>query len=332
MRTFETNGAKMHVVTYHYVRDLPRTRFPRIKGMLVKEFREQVSCFSEHFKMARLEEAMAFLRGEFRPTRDLCLLTFDDGLKEHYTEVVPWLADSRIQGLFGIITSCVEERRVASVHMNHFLMAALPFCQYRGAFLEELHQEDGATWPVDEAAAMQSYPLDTREVASFKYLFNFVLEPGLRDRIVRQIFSQYFQDEKGFADELYMSWSDIRALQAAGMVIAGHTHEHNALSALSDSALKRDISTCRRILNERIHAQKLWPFSYPYGKKNSYSSAVISELKENGFDCAFNTEKGSNLPGANLFELSRTDCNGALLALTGRIAGERAGTVQAVAS
>ncbi len=30
---------QLHIVMYHYVRDLPRTRFPRIKGMMLDEFR-----------------------------------------------------------------------------------------------------------------------------------------------------------------------------------------------------------------------------------------------------------------------------------------------------
>lgn len=28
----------LHVVMYHYIRDLPRTPFPRIKGMLLSSF------------------------------------------------------------------------------------------------------------------------------------------------------------------------------------------------------------------------------------------------------------------------------------------------------
>src|SRR5918911_2667335 len=127
--------ARLNVVMYHYVRDLPRTRFPRIKGLLTDDFRLQVAWLSERHEMATLESALAFLTGEFRPARDLCLLTFDDGLKDHYTDVLPFLSERRIQGLFFVITSCLEGR-VASVHKNHFLMAALEFDQYREAFLQ----------------------------------------------------------------------------------------------------------------------------------------------------------------------------------------------------
>src|SRR6266550_2179500 len=89
---------RLMVVMYHYVRNLPGTRFPRIKGLLTANFRQQVARLSEHYEMATLESALAFLAGEYQPARDLCLLTFDDGLKDHYTDVLPILSEQKIQG------------------------------------------------------------------------------------------------------------------------------------------------------------------------------------------------------------------------------------------
>src|SRR5262245_10648640 len=111
----------LHVVMYHYVRDLPNTSFPRIKGMLPSDFRRQLTALQGQYEMATLESALDFLQGTYRPSCDLCLLTFDDGLKEHYTEVAPMLLDHGVQGIFFVITAGLEEHRVASVHMNHFL-------------------------------------------------------------------------------------------------------------------------------------------------------------------------------------------------------------------
>jgi peptidoglycan/xylan/chitin deacetylase (PgdA/CDA1 family) len=286
--------------------------------MMPLDFQAQIDYFCQQFEMPTLAEALAFLRGEYKPSRDLCLLTFDDGLKEHFTEVTPILANRKIQGLFGIITSCVEECRVASVHMNHFLMAELPFEEYRHAFLEILSEENRGACvpvPVDQTLAQEFYPLDTQNVASFKYLFNFVLAPQLRDRSVRKLFARCLGDERSFAEELYMSWNEIRDLQQAGMLVAGHSHDHNTLSTLSAGDLAQDLHTCRAILDKRIMPQTLWPFSYPYGKTSSYSNTVIAEIKERGFNCAFDTEASSNSPGANLFKLHRIDCNGALAAI-----------------
>src|ERR1051325_1184034 len=42
----------VRVVMYHYVRDFPRTAFPKLNGMLLDDFRHQVSELSSHFEMA----------------------------------------------------------------------------------------------------------------------------------------------------------------------------------------------------------------------------------------------------------------------------------------
>ena len=121
------NDATLSVVTYHYVRDLPRSQFPNIKGLLLSDFRRQVDTLASQYEMATLESALAFINGDYQPSRDLCLLTFDDGLKEHYREVTPILEDRGIQGVFFLTTTCIEDHRVVLVHKNHFLSASLDF-------------------------------------------------------------------------------------------------------------------------------------------------------------------------------------------------------------
>jgi peptidoglycan/xylan/chitin deacetylase (PgdA/CDA1 family) len=321
---------KLNIVMYHYVRDLPRTRFPRIKGLLVDEFRQQVAWFAANYEMATLDAALEFVKGAYEPSGDLCLFTFDDGLKEHYTEVMPVLADHSIQGLFGVITSCVEDHNVAPVHMNHFLMAELDFATYQNAFLKRLREMAPASCAsavVDRAVAQASYPLDTADVAAFKFFFNFRLDAAVRDVVVRSLFRQYLGDEAAFARDLYMNWDEIRQLQRAGMLVAGHTHWHRPLSTLNGQELRDDLHTSRALMDANLEPQHLWPFSYPYGKRNSYSPAAIELLRELGFHCALSTEPGVNVPRTPLFELRRIDCNGAVKALQATILRSASGSL-----
>ena len=57
----------LQVVMYHYVRDLPRTPFPRIKGMLTADFRSQVAALCECYEMATLESALNYTYPISRP-------------------------------------------------------------------------------------------------------------------------------------------------------------------------------------------------------------------------------------------------------------------------
>ncbi|HLG98177.1 MAG TPA: polysaccharide deacetylase family protein [Bryobacteraceae bacterium] len=301
------NSPVLHIVVYHYVRDLPRSRFPQIKGMLTCDFRRQVDLLAANFEMASLDSAVAFAAGEYQPSRDLCLLTFDDGLKEHYTEATSFLAERRIQGVFFLITGCLSDHRVAPVHMNHFLTAALGFQEYQAAFFRQIGASQAA---VDKATAHRTYPWDTAEVAQFKYLFNFVLAPSERDTVVQALFQKYLGDEKSFSRELYLNWEEARDMQARGMALGGHTHEHRPLSRLSHAELAEDLSTCRRLLDANLRPAH-WPFCYPYGKSDSFNQESVDVLRKIGFRCAFTTETGPNKPGVDLYRVTRVDCKNA---------------------
>jgi peptidoglycan/xylan/chitin deacetylase (PgdA/CDA1 family) len=304
----------LQVVMYHYIRDLPNTPFPRIKGMLLSDFQKQVKALCASYEMATLESTLAFLRGAYVPRRDLCLLTFDDGLKEHYTDVTPLLAEAGVQGIFFPITECLEDGTVASVHMNHFLMASLDFATYQGAFLQRLQTlapVNDKSREVEPAIAQRTYPRDSPAVASFKYLFNFVLNGEIRDRVVKTLFEEHLADERSFSQSLYLSWEEARQMQAVGMLIGGHSHRHRPLAGLGEEELDRDLTTCRRFLRERLQPQSLWPFCYPYGKKESFGDAAVRQLKRLEFTCSFSTESGMNHSGMDMFALRRLDCKDA---------------------
>jgi len=310
----------LRVVTFDYVRDLPRTPFPRLQGMLLDDFRHQVTALGSQFEMASIESAMDFLSGEYRPRRDLCLLTFDDGLKEHYRDVAPYLAEKRIRGAFFLITSPVDERKVASVHMNHFLMATLDFEEYADAFFKKvltLAPDYTVPLKVDLTAVAQTYPWDSPEVARFKYVFNFGMDPDLRDRAVRELFTTHIGDETAFADSLYVSWEEARRMQKMGMSIGGHTHQHKPLANLSPRELNWDLETCRRLLHQNLAPQAVWGFSYPYGRKDSFHIRAVRKLQQLSFRCAFSSEPTDNRRGGDAYTIGRTDCKKALVATAG---------------
>ena len=306
--------ASLQVVMYHYIRDLPNTSYPKINGMLTRDFREQLAALQSRYEMGTLESALDFMCGAYRPQRDLCLLTFDDGLKEHYAEITPILIDRGVQGVFFVITSCLDGASVAPVHLNHFLMATMDFEAYRNAFLERLNDiTEGSplSTAVDAVAAQRVYRWDNPVAASFKYLLNFVLDGRLRDRVLTHLFEEEIGDAESFARKLYLNTREAKQMQAEGMIIGGHSHQHKSLASLSDKELCSDLSTCWRRLVDHLLPQSFWPFCYPYGKKDSFSDRTIAILKQLGFACSFSTESGTNLPGMDSFALRRMDCNDA---------------------
>jgi peptidoglycan/xylan/chitin deacetylase (PgdA/CDA1 family) len=297
----------LDVIAYHYVRDLARTPFPRLKAMDAAAFRDQIDELGERFEFATLESALAFLAGDYRPARDLCLLTFDDGVRDHYEEVFPYLNARRIQGVFFLVTSCLEGR-VAAVHKNHFLMAALDFSDYRHRFLSRLQAEHPSDLRVDAARARATYRWDSDEVAEFKYLLNFLLPDRVRDAMLDVVFTECLGGEEEFSRQLYLSWDEARTLQQNGMIVGGHTHTHAALSRLRPEEQAHELHVSTSLLRERLEPQTVWPFSYPYGKDDSFDAGTVEHLQQLGYSCAFTTVPGRNSsPAPDVFRIRRID-------------------------
>jgi hypothetical protein len=236
-------------------------------------------------------------------------MTFDDGLREHYADVTPILAEQDIQGFFFLISSCIEDGIVAPVHMNHFLTAHLGFKAYQAEFMDMLREMGFAdAINADPAVFRKTYPLDTAEVAQFKYLFNFLLPAQTRDQAVKKLFLKHLGNEREFSCELYLNWSEAREMQKAGMIIGGHTHQHRSLATLRYPEMYADLSRNWDLIQKHLLPQEIWPFSYPYGKADSYNRHTVEILRQLGYRFALCTEPGNNLPGIDLFSIRRVDC------------------------
>ena len=301
---------RLDVIMYHYVLNPPKSCFPHLKGITVDAFRNQVRFLQGRYEMATLESALAFVGGGYVPKQNLCLLTFDDGLRDHYENVLPILSELEVQGIFFAVTECLDQQQVSSTHKSHLLLAELGFEEYQRALRRNLAEQNlSINNSVDKVRARHTYRWDSEEVAIFKYFLNFCLDGRQRAQIINKIFKDQLTDEPELAKKLYLSWDEVTEIQSRGMIIGGHSHRHHALAKLTREEQQKDIATCACMLRQRLGKQVVWPFSYPYGKKDTFDKSTVHLLKENGFDCAFSSEPGKVQPKDDVYALRRVDTN-----------------------
>ena len=102
---------EVSIVMYHYVRDLQRSRYPRIKGLDLAEFSGQLDYVRRNYQVVTVAEVVHAIRsGDELPAKAL-LLTFDDGYIDHYTSVFPILFDAGLEGAFfpPVVPVCRDE-------------------------------------------------------------------------------------------------------------------------------------------------------------------------------------------------------------------------------
>ncbi|MFL2845158.1 MAG: polysaccharide deacetylase family protein [Candidatus Puniceispirillaceae bacterium] len=99
----------------------------------------------------------------------------------------------------------------------------------------------------------------------------------------------------------YMSWDQLRHLQANGIEIGSQTKTHPHMHQISPAEIDSELSSSnQRFLNELGLRPTL--FAYPYGE---YNLAVIERVKGAGFTAAFGQNSGIAHGFDGFFELPR---------------------------
>ena len=294
------------IVMYHYVRNPEETKFPNIKACTLDKFNAQIDFLAKQYRIVTLGEYLA-MRAFYKGKTPLCVLTFDDGLKDHVENVLPILKSHNAKGTFFISTKPIADGWVTLVHKVHFLLSQLgakDFLNKIGAFLSKEFPE---TDHLKEIPSQVNNRWDDPLTAKLKYLIA-TLPEDIKNVSLDALFKNSFGDENDFSKTLYLSPDEVRRLSACGMEIGAHTHTHRLLSQLSAQAQADEIILSKQLLAD-ILDKPISVFSYPNGVSTPESIGV---LKENGFTGAVTVEVGTNSNDADPFLLRRLDTNDVL--------------------
>ena len=104
----------------------------------------------------------------------------------------------------------------------------------------------------------------------------------------------------------YMTVTQVKQADAAGMVIGAHTVDHVALARVPLALATAQINACRQML-EQILGHPVLDFAYPYG---SYDNAVIALVRAAGYRDAVTTVEGRTQFLSSPFTLYRIGIGG----------------------
>ena len=276
----------MQIIAYHYVRELKHTRFPEIKGITIDRFREQLRFLKSNFTFVKIEDLIeAVYSNENKLPENPCLLTFDDGYIDHYTNVLPILDEHKIQGCFSPSAGAVLKNKLIDVNKIQFIIASTPkqneivdgilsmLDKYRTFY--SLNEND---YYLSKFA--KSWRLDSKEVIFIKRMLQKELPINLRSKITDSLFYEYVsKDETLFAKELYLSIDQLKCMRRNGMYIGGHGFNHYWLGDVDVNTQRKEISMTLQLLKEVGMDIDNWVMCYPCG---SYNNSLISLLKQKG--------------------------------------------------
>jgi peptidoglycan/xylan/chitin deacetylase (PgdA/CDA1 family) len=293
---------------YHYVRDSAATPFPAIRALPPAMFEQQLDWLQCGYRLITPGELEAAVAGHGTLPENAALLTFDDGLIDHYRTVFPILRRRGLAGLFFVAQdACAVAPRVLGVHKTHFLLASLGSEAFGRAVLDAC---EPALAGSDRARRRHIFGADRWEYAderAIKDLLNYELSFEEAGRVLGSLFERSLGGETEFARDLYLDAAMIGEMAQAGMAFGYHTRSHRMLSRLTAAEQELELRDGVRWIRD-LTGQASVSFCYPWGGPRTYTSDTVRILREAGYSVAYNTvRRRLDVTRDTPFELPRVD-------------------------
>lgn len=278
---------------YHYVRDLQNTRYPAIKGLDIRLFREQLAYFKKHYHFITAAQLVdAFENGTELPPKSL-LFTFDDAYIDHFTNAFPLLDEYGAQGLFFVPVKAIMNHEVLIVNKIHHVLAVCDkhineLVQQVKTLLAPYEGKNGVQtfeYYFDKLAVANRF--DCKEVIFIKRLLQVELQEPVRSAIINQLFKKYVSSDEGaFSRELYLSKDQLKCMQRNGMIIGSHGYDHFWLGSLSKEEQLSELTKSVDFLKGLDVDMNTLSIGYPYGSHNEDTLEIARGF---GFKLGFTT-------------------------------------------
>jgi peptidoglycan/xylan/chitin deacetylase (PgdA/CDA1 family) len=279
------------VVTYHYVRRLAESRYPKIRGLELDAFEKQLEYICGCYTPVTGEDVINAVKGRGTLPSNAVLLTFDDGYLDHYKNVFPILLRKRLKGIFFPSALSVIDAVMLDVNKLHYLLASADeakiMAKVDSAVLEAQDRYSLPSMDEYRRRYFVAGQFDTPDVVYVKRMLQIGLPRELRLQILDELFGLFVSaDEKEFARELYMDVDQVRCLVEAGMMVGSHGYSHEWLDHLSPVEQASEIELSLQFL-KGVGVGSEWSLSYPHG---AWSHGLLDILRLRGCAVGFTIE------------------------------------------
>jgi peptidoglycan/xylan/chitin deacetylase (PgdA/CDA1 family) len=270
------------ILTYHHIADEdPGYAFdPGVADAAPAQFKRQLELVARYGTPVTIAQLVRALDGEPLP-KNAVMITFDDGYRSCHDVALPLLNQVGLPATFFIPTRFVSERRLYWWERIAFVLSSTRL-----------------------ASATIAYPelrtVTARDPMALRKMASLVKDtPHLDlDRFLTELAEAFRVDwdvaiEQRYADEIVMTWEQVRALAKAGMDVESHTKSHRVLQTLGRHELNDELSGSKRELEAQI-GRPVHAIAYPVGRRVAHITAIREAVQDAGYRLGFTNGTGAS--------------------------------------
>ena len=282
-----------YIIMYHYVRELKKGKSLNLNALDYKKFQEQIKFFKKNCNIISSEEFIEICKNKKFLKKPSIILTFDDGYKDHYKFVFPFLRKNKVSGTFYIPVNNIEKKTVLDVNKIQFVLAKE---NNKKKLLEKIFYYIRKYFHLKpDQLNLKSINLydryNNQDTMLIKNMLQYHLSKNIRKKVINSIFKDIVNlDEKEFSEDLYMSVENLKEMHKENMFFGSHGFDHECLEHLSFNRQDYDISNSISFLKRKKLIKNCMSICYPFG---SYNKDTIKLSKQYNFDFGICGDVGS---------------------------------------
>ncbi len=270
------------ILTYHRISDSLAPGFdPEVVDAPTAVFESQVTLLQRYFTLIDTRDLDAWRAGGRLPPNP-AMITFDDGYRDNHDVVLPMLKRLSAKAVFFIATRYIAERRVFWWELVNHALSLTRRQRLRLRYPEPLELELGT--PADRKASVRTL------LVLLKRQLGVDMERFLNELYAATEVPMNDAEERRLADDLLMSWDQVRALDRAGFDVQSHSHAHRVLHTLPPEEVTADLRRSRQELEGAL-GHDITALAYPTGRPIADAPALRQAVVDAGFRYGFTVER-----------------------------------------
>jgi peptidoglycan/xylan/chitin deacetylase (PgdA/CDA1 family) len=272
----------LSIVTYHHIADNdPAYPYdPNVADAAPLQFRRQMETIARYGTPIGIDDLIRAIGGASLP-RNPVMVTFDDGYRSCHDVALPILREVGVRATFFIATSFVSERKLYWWERIALMLGAA-----RRRSVE-------VAYPRPQRFELDDPLIHEKLTDIVKNTMELDVERFL-DGLAAALAVDWSPElEAQHAEQLIMTWDQVRALARAGMDVESHCRRHRVLQTLDDAMLEDELVGSRRELEAQL-GRPVRALAYPVGRGINGERRIRDALARAGYQIGMSNKSGVN--------------------------------------